>query len=151
MTVVDEYYPRRDIRIDTMFWQHRSPFAGTQEQLDELRAEADARAAHRALLDLMAPTAPAPRSIFDAHRPAVRSLDPILHVGLFPFLWLITTCACGGRWPCNDVKQHYRAQYGWTVDITAEIDRATRELPKPVPRWRRWLRRLRRAARPIPG
>lgn len=148
---VDEFIPSRTIRIDTSFWQHRSIFAGTQEQLSQLRAEADARAARRALVEYLysGQASSPPPSIFATHRPAVRRLKAILHVGLFPMLWLVTTCRCGGRWPCNDVKQHYRAERGWTVDITDDLDRATRTLPKPVPRWRHLLRRLRRRARPI--
>lgn len=153
MTVVEEFTPNRTIRIDTTFWQHRSIFAGTQEQLSQLRAEADARAARRAFAEYLhteREASPTP-SFFDIHRPAVRHLKAILHVGLIPMLWLIITCRCGGRWPCNDVKQHYRAKRGWTVDITEDLDRATRALLKPTARWRRLLRRLGVSARVVPG
>ncbi|ADD40349.1 hypothetical protein Snas_0635 [Stackebrandtia nassauensis DSM 44728] len=151
---VDVYRPAQRIRVDTLFWHHRSPFAGTQEQLDELRHDADNRAAARAAkraqaelidyLNTLTRPRPKPRpSVFDVHRPAIRRLRTIVHVGLVPMLWAITTCACGERWPCNSVKQHLRKHLGWTIDITDELKRITRRLPKPETRVKRWWRKLR--------
>lgn len=124
------YSPHRNIAIDTMFWQHHSIFAGTQEQLDELRRDADRKAGMRYRDQLLAAVKPKPASIYDSHRPAVRRLKGILHVGLIPLLWFITTCRCGDRWPCNEVKQHIRHQHGWTGDITAHLKALTKRLRK---------------------
>lgn len=130
----DVYLPRHDIRIDTSFWQHRSIFAGSQEQLDQLRREADARAAARA-------RAEEDRTMRAAHRPVFKRLKPVVHVGFVPLLWTITTCQCGQRWPCNDIKQYLRRRLGWTVDITGHLKRLTDDLPRPATRWTR-LRHL---------
>lgn len=153
MTVVEEFKPQHRIRIDTLFWQHRSPFLGSQEQLNELAREADAKAAARAaaraqseLMDyLRSLSGPRPRpSVFDVHRPAVRRLRAIVHVGLIPMLWAITTCRCGERWPCHSVKRHLRAHLGWSVDITEELKALTRALPRPRTRFSRLRALLRR-------
>lgn len=156
---VDVYKPQQHIHIDTLFWQHRSPFAGTQEQLDELRRDADAKAAARAaerahaeLTDFLATLHQSQSrrrpSVFDVHRPAIRRLKAIVHVGLIPMLWAITTCRCGERWPCNSVKQHLRKHLGWTIDITDQLNTVTRQLPKPTTRWSRfWQTVTRRPTR----
>ncbi|MGH8883435.1 MAG: hypothetical protein ACRD0P_39850 [Stackebrandtia sp.] len=139
---IDVIVPRQRIQVDTLFWQHNSIFAGTQEQLDELRADADARAFARAREEYAAQAERRPR-LYEAHRPETRKLTPVVHVGLIPMLWNITTCRCGDRWPCNAVKQRLRDRLGWTVDITDELKAATRKLPKPAGRLTRLLRRLR--------
>lgn len=147
MTVADEYKPHRNVRIDTLFWQHRSPFLGTQEQLDELKRDTEHRAGLRyrqQLLDACRTTRPA--SVFDSHRPAIARLRAIIHVGFLPLLWRIVTCKCGQRWPCHTIKRHVRARIGWTGDFTAELKAITDDLPKPTTRWRRLLRTLTRSA-----
>lgn len=148
---VSIHYPHRNVRIDTTFWQHRSIFAGSQEQLNELRREAEERAAARGrklfaeyVESLHEKTR---RQTFEAHRPAIRRLKPVLHVGFVPLLWAITTCKCGDRWPCNSVKQYFRSRLGWTVDITEHLDNAARNLPKPATRWSRFVRFVTRRGR----
>lgn len=145
---VDVYLPKREIRVDTTFWQHRSIFAGSQEQLNELRREAEERAAVRGRKLFADYTdslhADAQRSVLEAHRPVFKRLKPIVHVGLVPMLWTITTCKCGDRWPCNDIKQYLRHRIGWTTDITEPLKSLAAELPKPATRWsrlRHWLTR----------
>lgn len=142
---VDIRVPRQDIRVDTTLWQHRSILAGSQEQLSQLRREAEERAAARArayvaeyLQSERVQTQP---PVHEIHRPVVRRLKPILHVGLVPLLWTITTCKCGQRWPCNDIKLFLRRRFGWTTDITGHLKKLTDDLPKPSTRWSR-LRRL---------
>lgn len=145
---VDEIKPSRNIRIDTTFWQHRSIFAGSQEQLNQLRREADERAAARARADFAeyfeAMHAQSQPSTLELHRPAIRRLKPIVHVGLVPMLWTITTCKCGERWPCNDIKQYLRQRLGWTVDITDHLKTLTQHLPKPTTRFKRLRQTLTR-------
>lgn len=152
---VEEYSPRHDVRIDTMFWQHRSPFAGTQEQLDELKVDAEARAVERARADFadyfQAMRAQSQPSTLELHRPAIRRLKPIVHVGLVPMLWAITTCKCGERWPCNDIKQYLRRRLGWTTDITDHLKDLTDRLPKPATRWKRLRRSFIRRRRRLSG
>lgn len=139
---VDVHLPRRNIRIDQTFWQHRSIFAGSQEQLDQLRREADQRAAARALAESVESLrAKQKQSVLEAHRPAFKRLKPIVHVGFVPLLWTITTCRCGQRWPCNDIKKHLRHRFGWTADITEHLKALTDGLPKPSTRWTRLFRR----------
>ncbi|MGH8882694.1 MAG: hypothetical protein ACRD0P_36025, partial [Stackebrandtia sp.] len=118
MTEPEIYYPNRNIGIDTMFWQHHSIFAAPQEQLDQLRHDADRKAGARYRDQLLqAIHTPRPASVYDTHHPATRRLKAVLHVGLIPLLWAITTCHCGDRWPCNDIKQSVRHEHGWTADI----------------------------------
>lgn len=157
---VDIYVPRQSIRVDTTFWQHRSIFAGTQEQLNQLRREADERAAQRAraaFADHVASLrASEERSMLQAHRPAIRRLKAVVHVGLVPLLWNITTCQCGDRWPCNQIKQHLRRRLGWTTDITDHLTTLTKRLPKPATRLTRLRRVLTRwrhntTDAPVPG
>ncbi|ADD40580.1 hypothetical protein [Stackebrandtia nassauensis] len=93
------------------------------------------------------PWPPPKPSVFDIHRPADRSLRLVIHAGLLPMLWAITTCACGERWPCGTVKRHLRRNLGWTVDITAELKDITRQLPKPTSRLDRVWRNLKRHRR----
>lgn len=151
---VDVYVPRQSIRVDTTFWQHRSIFAGSQEQLNELRREADARAAARAraeFAELLEPLrAEEERPVLEAHRPVFKRLKPVIHVGLVPLLWAITTCRCGQRWPCNDIKQYLRARFGWTADITTHLKTLTDDLPKPATRWSRLRRFFGSASRQNP-
>lgn len=132
---VDEYHPRHNIRIDTTFWQHKSIFAGSQEQLNELRRDADARAAARAR---------AQPSIYDVHRPVFRRIKLIVHVGFIPLLWAITTCRCGDRWPCNGITQYARRRLGWRIDIDEYLKTLTKRLPKPANRFSRLRRFLSR-------
>ncbi|MGH8878038.1 MAG: hypothetical protein ACRD0P_11945 [Stackebrandtia sp.] len=145
MTEPDVYHPNRTIAVDTMFWQHHSIFAGTQEQLDELRAEADRRAGLRyrdQLLAAVRPTAAPRPSVFAEHHPANSRLTPVLHVGFLPLLWKITTCQCGDRWPCNSIKQHLRRRLGWTADLTEHLKSITKRLPKPAGRLKCLRRKL---------
>lgn len=145
---VDVYLPRRNVRVDQTFWQHRSIFAGSQEQLNQLRREADHRAAARARAawadHVQRQRADEERSVLRAHRPAFRQFKAIIHVRLFPMLWNITTCRCGDRWPCNSIKLYIRHRWGWNSDFDQRLAELSRHLPKPASRWTRLRRFLTR-------
>ena len=103
------------VTLNTLYWAGAPgcPFAGTQQQVNQIKELSETRAAER-------------KALFTAHHVAKRRWKILLHAGLFPLLLRKPVCKCGRHFPCGAIKAHLRKRLGWHTNLGPTLKQLTK-------------------------